>query len=104
MATISITYPDQYTADAVVALREYLGDDADGLTDAQAAKKAVKRMVKAQVRAHRRRNAAAVSSAVATADTALADKETAATAAIQARKDAESGEDAAVETAFGSDS
>ena len=104
MATISITYPDQYTADAVAALREYLGDDAEGVTDAQAVKKAVKRMVKAQVRAYRRRNAAAVSSAVAAANTALADKETTATAAIQARKDAEDAADAAVESAFGSDS
>jgi hypothetical protein len=104
MATVSITYPDQYAADAVAALREYLGDDAGGVTDAQAVKKAVKRMVKAQVRAFRRRSAAAVSSAVATADTALADKEATAAAAVRARKEAEDAEDATVEAAFGSDS
>lgn len=104
MATISITHPDQYAADTVAALREYLSDDATGLTDSQASKKAVKRVVKERVTAYRRRNAATVSAAVQAADTAMADKDTAASAAIQARVDAEETEDAAVVAAFGSDS
>ncbi len=104
MATISITYPDSYAPDAVAALRDYLGSDAVSLTDGQAAKKAVKRMVKERVRSYRRLHAYEVSAAVQAADTAMADKEAAAVAAVQARKNAEVSEDAAVETAFGSDS
>ena len=88
----------------MAALKEYLGDDANGLTDVEAAKKAVKRMVKEQVIAYRRRSAASVSAAVATAHTALEEKEAAAQAAVQVRKDAENAEDTAVGTAFGSDS
>ena len=104
MATISITYPDQYVADTVAALREYLGEDGSGLTDSQASKKSVKRMVKQRVVSYRRRNSASVSAAVQSADTALAAKVAAADAAVLARKDAEGGEDVAVESAFGSDS
>jgi hypothetical protein len=104
MGTISISYPDEYRADMTAAFSEYLGDDADGLTDGQVEKKAVKRWVKARVRANRRRRAASVSAAVATADAALVDKEAAATLATQARRDAEVGEDVAVNAAFGSDS
>ena len=104
MATISITYPDEYEPDALASLREFLGADADGLSDALAVEKAVKRWVKSLVKGYRRRNVASVAATVVTADTALGDKETAAQAAIQARKDAEGAEDASIETAFGSDS
>ena len=104
MATISINYPDEYQADAVAALKKYLGDDAEGLTDSQAEKKAIKRLLKEKVRWYRRRSVATVSAAVTAADTALADKEAAAEAAIQARRDAETAEDLSVNTAFGSDS
>ena len=104
MATISITYPDAYSDDATAALREILGEDGDGLTDDAAASKAIKRMVKEQVRSYRRRNAASVTAAVGSADAALAQKEAAAATAIQARKAAEDAEEAAIESAFGSDS
>ena len=91
-------YPSR---DLAAALREYLGGDAEGLADSVAASKAVKRMVKKAVAAYRRRNAAVVSSAVALADSALAEKESAARAAVQARKDAEQAEGLAVEEGFG---
>jgi hypothetical protein len=104
MATISATYPDAYKPDLVAAVRAVLGDDADGLTDSEANKKALKRYIKGLVASSRRRNAAAVSAAVQAADTAAADKVTATLAAIQARKDAEVAEDAAVVAAFGTDS
>ena len=104
MATISITYPDEFEADAVASLREFLGADADGLPNAPAVEKAVKRWVKSLVKGYRRRNVASVATTVAAAATALADKETAAQVAVQARKDAEGAEDASIETAFGSDS
>lgn len=60
MATISITYPDEYSADTAAALRDYLGEDSDGLSNAEATKKAVKRMVKRHVQSYRRRSAATV--------------------------------------------
>ena len=104
MTTISISIPDQYVADLLVAFRDFLGEDADGLTDAQVQRKAIRRWVKQRVSAQRRRQAPDVTAAVATADSALAQKDAAAESAVQARKDAEETEDAAVTLAFGSDS
>jgi hypothetical protein len=95
----AFTIPREYQTEAAKALREYLGDDADGLTDANAINKACLRFVKGEVRRVARRSA--TSQAVADADSAMALKEVAAVTAIQVRKDAENAEDAAVEAAFG---
>lgn len=104
MPNITINVPATYSTDAVAAARAALGDDAEGLTDPQVSKKALLRYVKGLVKAHRRRTATSNVAAVTAADTALANKEAAAATAVQARKDAEVAEGAAVEAAFGSDS
>ena len=102
MGQITVDYPDEYEADLVTGLRTYLGDDAEGLSDAAACKKALKRFARFEAKKVARRNA--TSQAVADADAALADKEAAAAAAVQARKDAESASDVAVDLTFGEDS
>ena len=101
MATLSFTYPDKYKADVETALKASLGDDAEGLTDADAAKRAVKRYVRGVVMAHRRRSDSAVTKAVTDADAALVAKEAAAAEARKARSDAEAADSAAVVADFG---
>ena len=78
MAQITVDYPDAYQSDTVAALREFLGEDGDVLTDDAAVKKAIKRWVKGIVRGYRRRNSAAIEAAVGSAESAVADKEAAA--------------------------
>lgn len=101
---MSDSYPTSMKADALAALRVYLGDDADGLTDTKVEKKALRRFVKGEVQAYRRRTNAAVTATVTAAQDALITEQAAADAATQARKDAEESDMAAVETAFGPES
>ena len=102
MGQITIDYPDAYHADLIAGLRAYLGEDGAGLTDSAAVRNAVRRFVKAEVRKTAMRNA--TSREVAEADTAMAARETAADAALQARRDAEAACRCAVDAAFGADS
>ena len=102
MGQITIDYPGAYATELTSGLRAYLGDDAAGLSDADAVKKALKRFAKGEARKVARRNAS--SQAVADAEAAQAAAQAAAIAAVQARKAAEDAEDAYVLTAFGSDS
>ena len=104
MATISVTVPDEYVADLTAAMREHLGADAQGLTDLQVAKKAVKRFLRGLVAARRRRVGPNIATAVAVAMDAETQRILAVATAVAARKAAEVTEDAAVMTAFGSDS
>lgn len=101
MGKLTITYPLQYKAVLLQGLRDYLGTDADGLTDLEAAQKALLRFAKGEARRVARRQA--TSATVAAADRDLASKEIAAQTAVQARKDAEDAEDARVEAAFESE-
>lgn len=96
----TVTSPTKYRGDTLSALKEFLGDDADGLTDAQVYQKSWVRLVKPMVRAYRRRRSVPVSAAIVAADNALSQRETAAATAVKARKDAEDTEDASVEAAF----
>ena len=102
MGQITIEYPDEYHDDLVSGLRTYLGEGSHGLSDTDAARKALKRFAKHEAKGVIRRGATSLE--VANADAALADKEKAATAAVQARKTAETASDDAVEAAFGEDS
>ncbi|MCH9000773.1 MAG: hypothetical protein IID48_21265 [Proteobacteria bacterium] len=104
MPDITISVPAAHAADIKAALRESLGDDAEGLNDGQVARKALRRYVKGLVRTHRRRTTAYVTAAVTAAQDALVVAQDAATVATQARHDAEVADVAAVETAFGSES
>ena len=101
MGTITITYPDAYKADMVAVLRDSLGPDAAGLTDAAAVQKALLQYVRGLVLARRRVTSPAVAAAVSAASAALSDREVSLYNAQKARKDAEIAEDAAVRTAFG---
>lgn len=98
----SFTIPRIYETQAVTALREYLGEDAEGLTDAAVQAKAVQRFIKGEV--HRVARRSATSQAVTAADVALLAYSETAAISMKARKDAENAEDAAVEAAFGSGS
>lgn len=103
MVNVSVTYPALSGA-VVAGVREVLGDDAEGLTDDAAVKKALRRTLKGWAKSYRRRTASNNVAAVAAADTAIATEELAKRAAVQARKDAEDTEDGVVEAAFGADS
>ena len=100
MATISITYPDEYDAAALAALRAQLGEDAEGLTDTEACQKALLRYIKGLVRAQVRRTAPSTTEAVVAAEQASNDLQEALVAAQEARVAAENESDAAVESAF----
>ena len=102
MATISVSYPVEYTDVILAGLRAYLGEDADDISDSDAAKKALARfaMERAQVTAR----AAAKASAVADRDAKIEVYNSAAAeleAAQQAVKAAEVASDQAVARAFG---
>ena len=98
MAQITVDFPDEYEMEMVVGLRSFLGEDADGLTDAQASKKALLRWAESRAKAVNRRGKTAT--AVTTASAALADKEAAALAATNALETARADADAALRTAF----
>lgn len=104
MPDITISVPAAHRADIAAAFRESLGDDAEGLTDAQVMRKALRRHVKGLVRGYRRRNNAAVTSAVTAAQDALVTAQDAVTVATRARKVAEDADVAAVEATFGPES
>ena len=102
MVQITVDFPDEYQDDLMAGLRAFLGDDAEGLSDETAAKKAIKRFAKSETRKVVRRNT--TSQAVADADAALLEKETAVQAAMEARKAAEIAASEAIDGAFGEDS
>jgi hypothetical protein len=98
MAQITVDYPDAYESMAVDGIRAALGEDAEGLTDAEAVEKGVRRFIERHARNVNRRTQTAT--AVATADTALADAQAAVEVAKQARVDAASVADTDVRSAF----
>ena len=101
MADFTVTVPDKYVPDLRVVFREFLGDDADGLTDVQVARKATRRWMKGLVKPRRRGTIVDVVGAVTDAEIALGNQQILTVAAVQARKDAEDAEDASVDTDFG---
>ena len=85
-------------------MKEFLGDDADGLSDSAVSKKAIKRWLKSITKSYVRRNDSTVVAAVTAAQDALTTAEAARVTEQAARKTAESDRDATVVTAFGDDS
>jgi hypothetical protein len=98
MAQITVNYPDAYESMAVDGIRATLGEDAEGLTDAEVVAKGVRRFIELHARNVNRRTQAAP--AVATADSALADAQSAMEVARQARVDAMSVADTDIRSAF----
>ena len=103
MATVSVEYPPLRGA-TVAGAKDFLGEEADGLTDTAVLKLALRRTLKGWTKAHQRRTEPAIVSAVTAADTALVTADAARATAIQARKDAEKDAEEAVETGFGANS
>ena len=100
MATFILTYPSEYEAAAVAALRAQLGEDAEGLTDTEACQKALLRYIKGLVRAQVRRTAPQTTEAVLAAEAASNQATKALAEAQAARLVAEKESDTKVEVAF----
>ena len=103
MATVSVEYPP-LRGSTVAGAKDFLGEEADGLTDTAVLKLALRRTLKGWAKAHDRRSGSASAAAVVTADEALATADAARITAVQARKDAEDAAEDAVETGFGANS
>ena len=98
MATISVPYPAEYTAEIMAGLRETLPEEDSVLTDAEVAKKAVRRYLLSVARGPVRREVLTTDMVVAELAVAASQKTLA--AAQQTRKNAEVAADAALDAAF----
>jgi len=99
MASFTITYPLARKAQVLKGIRQTLGEDAEGLTDAEAAQKCILRYLLSLTRPIARREA--VSDVLTAAEAVATEKEAAYRVAYKARVDAEVAADAKLDSDFG---
>jgi hypothetical protein len=100
MPNITVVIPDQYIADAVAVAKTDLGEEADGLADNAAIKKLLTQWMEGRILSRRLVTVAAVTDAVANAETAALAKVAEADTADATRQNAEDAEQSAVASAF----